>query len=87
MRVRMRETVFMYEECMKKVIIILDSEDVQWKQGVSLSGIAPSLSPTKMTIQWSVVRVTPSGNPLKSEFLKNRGKYHKMVLGHHRGIS
>ena len=22
-------------------------------------------------------------NPLKSEFLKNRGRYHKMVLGHH----
>ena len=27
-------------------------------------------------------------HPLKSEFLlKNRGRYHKMVLGHHRGIS
>ena len=50
MGVRMLETVFMYEECMQKVIIIFDSEHVQWKQGVSLSGIAPSLSPTKMTI-------------------------------------
>ena len=26
-------------------------------------------------------------HPLKSEFFKNRGRYHKMVLGHHRGIS
>ena len=26
-------------------------------------------------------------HPLKSEFLKNSGRYHKMVLGHHRGIS
>ena len=26
-------------------------------------------------------------HPLKSEFLTNRGRYHKMVLGHHRGIS
>ena len=34
-------------------------------------------------VQWSAVRVTPSG----SEFLKNRGRYHKMVLGHHRWIS
>ena len=25
-------------------------------------------------------------HPLKSEFLKNRGRYHKMVLGHHRRI-
>ena len=24
---------------------------------------------------------------MKSEFLKNRGRYHKMVLGHYRGIS
>ena len=29
-----------------------------------------------------------SGRRLEgSEFLKNRGRYHKMVLGHHRGIS
>ena len=26
-------------------------------------------------------------HPLKSEFLTNRGRYHKMVLVHHRGIS
>ena len=26
-------------------------------------------------------------HPLKSEFLKNRGRYRKMVLGHYRGIS
>ena len=34
-------------------------------------------------VQWSAVGVTPSG----SEFLKNCGRYHKMVLGHHRWIS
>ena len=26
-------------------------------------------------------------HPLKSEFLQNRGRYHKMVLVHHRGMS
>ena len=34
-------------------------------------------------LNWKAVTVTP----LKSEFLKNRGRYHKMVLGHHRWIS
>ena len=42
-----------------------------------------SIIKNRENLQWSAVRVTPSG----SEFLKNRGRYHKMVLGHHRGIS
>ena len=41
---------------------------------------SPSIQPlySLERLQW---------RPLKSEFLKNRGRYHKIVLGHHRGIS
>ena len=34
-------------------------------------------------VQWKAVTVTPS----EIWIFKNRGRYHKMVLGHHRGIS
>ena len=57
---------------------------------VRLCAVGPTekwLGSSMNHIQGSAVRVTPSGKPSGSEFLKNCGRYHKMVLGHHRGIS